>query len=69
VENSDLVKEEKLSWKMQELYLDLESILQNSKTLKNNRQDSVSALKKELLRLMKNYLNYLGQEIIHLEEL
>ena len=69
VENSDLVKEEKLSWKMQELYLDLESILQNSKTLKNNRQDSVSALKKELLRLMKNYLNYLDQEIIHLEEL
>lgn len=53
-ENLDLVKEERLSLKMLELYLDLESILQNSETLKNNLQDSVSAQRKELLQLMKN---------------
>lgn len=53
-ENSDLVKEARLSWKMQELYQDLESILQNLKTLKSNRQDSVSAQRKEPLQLMKN---------------
>lgn len=39
---------------MQELYQDLESILQNLKTLKSNRQDSVSAQRKEPLQLMKN---------------